>query len=40
MTNSPDGGGTWRNHKEALPGLVRCAQHLHAEDFLRILAGL
>ena len=26
--------------QEALPGLVRCAQHVHAEDFLRILAGM
>jgi hypothetical protein len=26
--------------QKALPGLVRCAQHVHAEDFLRILAGL
>ena len=30
----------WRDYVEAMPGLVCCAQHVHAEDFLRILAGL
>ena len=34
------GAARRRVYKEAVPSLVRCAQHLHAEDFLRILAGL
>jgi hypothetical protein len=36
----PDTGLTKAGNSKALPSPDRCAQHVHAKDFLRILAGL